>query len=64
LAKTLKILLQQFVKRLGNFWQLGKNQPPARKYMRAARIFTHWRLIFPKLPKIIKSFAKLLEEYF
>jgi hypothetical protein len=36
LAKMLKILFQQFGKRLGNFWQLGKNQPPARKYTRAA----------------------------
>jgi len=31
---------------------------------RRARIFTRWRLVFPKLPKIAKSFAKLLEEYF
>ena len=35
-GKTLKIPLQQFGKRLGNFCQLGKNQPPARKYTRAA----------------------------
>jgi hypothetical protein len=31
---------------------------------RGAHIFTRWRLFFPKLPKIIESFAKLLEEYF
>ena len=35
--KTLKILLQQFGKRLDNFLQFGKNQSPARKYTRAAR---------------------------
>jgi len=31
---------------------------------RRARIFMRWRLVFLKLPKIAKSFAKLLEEYF
>ena len=39
---------------------LETTMPTARR----ARIFTRWRLVFPKLPKIVKSFAKLLEEYF
>jgi hypothetical protein len=34
-VKKLKILLHQFVKRFDNFWQLGENQPPTRKYRRA-----------------------------
>ena len=39
---------------------LETTMPTARR----ARIFTRWRLIFSKLSKIAKSFAKLLEEYF
>ena len=39
---------------------LETTMPTARR----ACIFTRWRLVFSKLPKIAKPFAKLLEEYF
>jgi len=35
-GKNVKNTPPTVCKKLGNFWQLGKNQPPTRKYTRAA----------------------------